>query len=176
MSKLFSLAAGAALILGATTGLSAQQTRTGSATITIPEVMVFEATNTAVTFNAPTASDFDAQLIAANASTVLSHRANVRHSVTIHADQAAFNASNPTPATGGGTINAARIKPAGDLSWSTNGTSFTALTTTPTKVVTQTAASGTLNTATVDYQLALSWSQDTPGQYVLPFRYVMFAD
>jgi hypothetical protein len=176
MNKFFAVAAGALLVTVAAADASAQQTRTGSATITIPEVLVFEANNTAVEFAAPTAADFDAQFKDASAATTLSHRANVRHSVTIQADQAAFEATNPTPATGGAAANAARTKPAGDLMWSTNGTSFNDLTTTAVKVVTQTAASGTAAQATVSYRVRLTWSQDTPGQYVLPFRYVMFAD
>lgn len=175
MSKTMSLVLGAALAAGITGNLNAQQTRTGSASITIPEVMVFDATNTAVTFAAPTVADFDATFKAASANTVLSHRANVRHSITIQADQASFSATNPDPATGG-SANAARIKPASDLLWSTNGTSFNALSTTAAKVVTQQGASGTATTGTVSYRIALGWSQDTPGQYVLPFRFVMFAD
>jgi hypothetical protein len=175
MRKLQALAIGAAIL--ATAGnASAQQTRTGSATITIPEVMVFEATNTDVQFSQPAVADYDAGYKAASQTSVLSHRANVRHSVTIQADQASFSATNPTPATGGAAANAARTKPAGDLLWSTNGTNFNALTTTAAKVVNQTSAGGTLATATVSYRVALAWNVDTPGEYVLPFRYVMFAD
>jgi hypothetical protein len=176
MKKTLTLAAAAVLVLGSSDLLSAQQTRTGSATIVIPEVLVFDATNTSVTFEASAAADYDAGYKAANASTVLSHRANVRHSITIQADQASFTATNPTPETGGGAVNTARTKPAGDLLWSTDGSSFNALSTTATKVVTQSAAGGTVNTGTVSYRVALSWAQDTPGQYILPFRYIMFAD
>jgi len=175
MKKLQALAIGAAIL--ATAGnASAQQTRTGSATITIPEVMVFEATNTAVQFNQPDVADYDTGYKAANQTTLLSHRANVRHSITIQADQANFTATNPVPATGGATANAARTKPAADLLWSTHASVFNALTTSAAKVVNATAAAGTVSTATVSYRVALAWSLDTPGQYVLPFRYVMFAD
>jgi hypothetical protein len=176
MKKTLTLAAATVLVLGSADLLSAQQTRTGSATITIPEVLVFDATNTSVTFAAPGTADYDAGFKAATASTVLSHRANVRHSLTIQADQASFTATNPSPETAGGAVNAARVKPAGDLLWSTDGASFTALSTTAAKVVTQTAAGGTVNTGTVSYRVALGWGQDTPGQYTLPFRYIMFAD
>jgi len=177
MKKILTLTATTALVMSASVTLSAQQTRTGSATITIPEVMVFEATNTAVTFDAPAIADFDAAFKAASATTVLTHRANVRHSITIAADQANFTATNPATATGGGTANVARAaKPASELLWSTNGTNFNGLSTTAEKVVNQTSAAASNATATVSYRVALAWSQDTPGQYVLPFRYIMFAD
>jgi len=177
MNKLvLSLAAAATLVVGSNVDVSAQQTRNGTATITIPEVMVFEATNTTVSFTAPTVADFDAQFKAASASTLLSHRANVRHSITILADQASFTATNPETATGGGAANVARVKPAADLLWSTDGSTFTALSTTAAKVVNQTAAGGTAANSTISYRVALAWAQDTPGAYVLPFRYIMFAD
>jgi hypothetical protein len=175
MKKLQAVAIGAALLAVAGSA-SAQQTRTGSASLTIPEVMVFEATNTDVQFSQPGVADYDAGYKAASQTSVLSHRANVRHSITIQADQANFTATNPVPETGGAAANVARTKPAADLLWSTNGTNFNALTTTAAKVVNQTSAAGTLATATVSYRVALAWNLDTPGQYVLPFRYVMFAD
>jgi hypothetical protein len=176
MNRILAAAAGAALLTIGAADLSAQQTRNGTATITIPEILVFEATNTSVTFAAPTAVDFDATYKAAAATTVLTHKANVRHSITIQADQPSFTATNPVPATEGGPVNQAATKPAADLLWSKNGTDFTGLTTIAATIVSKTAASGTAATQTISYRIALAWTQDTPGTYVLPFRYVMFAD
>jgi hypothetical protein len=138
---------------------------------------VFEATNLTVIFTAADAADFDAGFKAAEATTGLSYRANVRHSVTIKADQTNFTASNPTPtATGGGAANQAWSKPAADLLWSSDGTAFNALSTTAANIATQTAAGGTASTKTINYRVKLTWSQDTPGTYVMPFTYRMFAD
>jgi hypothetical protein len=179
MNRVLAVAAGAALLAAGSADLSAQATRNGTATITIPEVLAFDVTNPNVTIMAPAAADFDAGFRNAEATTVLTHRANVRHSITIKAEQANFTAQNPNPATlGENGVNAARAtKPATDLRWSTDGgASFTQLTTSEVKVVNQTVAGGTAATNTVSYRVALAWSQDSPGQYSLPFTFRMFAD
>lgn len=152
-------------------GAAAQTTVNGSSTITIPTVLYISATNPHVVFPTPAASDFDAGFIDATTSSVLTHKANVAHSVTVKALESTMTA------TGGKSgSNAARAaKPSSDLLWSADGKAFQGLTTTA-QAVRGAAGPGSYSDLQVDYRMALRYEDDTPGTYGLNFVYTIVAD
>ncbi len=149
----------------------AQTSVNGSSTISIGTVLYISAANTNVAFGAPTTGDFDVGFIDAPTATLLSHKANVRHSVTVKASSATMTA------TGGGTgADAARAaKPAADLLWSTDGSAFSGLSTSAAPVRSG-VSRGSYDDLAVWYRMALDYGEDTPGTYGLNFLYTIVAD
>ncbi|MFW5946971.1 MAG: hypothetical protein ACOCUW_00650 [Gemmatimonadota bacterium] len=144
--------------------LSAQdpavESRTATATITIPTLLHIDVTNTAVAFPQPSFDDFDVGHVdASSPASVIDTRGNVVHDVTIAADAATF--TGPWE------------KPADDLGWSLDGSSFTNLTTTEADVATGVAQGSNSNVATVSYRMALDQANDVPGDYSLDFTFTV---
>ncbi len=75
--------------------------------------------------------------------------------------------------------NAATTKPVGDLSWSTNGTTFTALSTTASNMVSTASAPGNAATASstvnLTYRIATTWTGTAPGTYRMPVTFTLTA-
>jgi hypothetical protein len=99
-----------------------------------------------------------------------------KHTLTIRANRAykiniKANASNFTHTPAGGA--SAYSKPAGDLSWSTNGTTFTALTTSDAQMNTGSPT----NSATVQmsYRTTYGITTDAPGGYSLGVTFTVVA-
>lgn len=163
------LAAGIAVVAAAPA--QAQTTVNASSTIPIGTVLYISATNTNVAFGAPAASDFDAGFIDATTTTRITHNANVRHSVTVAASSPTMTATS-----GKAGSDAARAdKPASDLKWSRDGSTFTGLTPTAAPVRSG-AARGSYSDLEVRYRMALDYEEDTPGTYGLNFVYTIVAD
>ena len=154
----------AALGLLTAGGAAAQTSADVTATITIPQVLFISVDNTSVTFNQPTAADFNAGSIAANNATVVTHRGNIVHDVDIQTA-----ATNMTAASGDPT----HVKPATDLQWSTDGSTWTGVSTTAAKVVDD-APRGSGN-VTVQYRMLLDYATDAPDTYSLTFTYTVIA-
>lgn len=141
-----------------------------TATITIPELLYVDIDVKSVPFAEPTLADWQAGSIAAPASTVttVSTRANVSHQVLIAADAELMDKD--------GVADVTTSKPASDLEWSTDGTTFSPLTTTGV-AVTPTLSRGVHATAgTVYYQMLLDESTDEPGIYSLGFTFTVLAN
>lgn len=171
MKNVTTLLAATGLLLFAAIPATAQTSVNGSASITIPTVLYISAANTSVGFTAPTADNFDAGYVNSTTTTAITHRANVRHSVTVAA------AAPTMTATGGaaGADAARAAKPAADLRWSTDGSTFSGLTTSA-AAVRSGVARGAYSDLAVNYRMALSYADDTPGTYGLNFIYTIVAD
>lgn len=145
---------------------SANQEENGSASITINEVLYLEVTNTSVSFQTPTETDFNTGSIAADGSgSVVSHRANVPHSVKLTSDTDVFGDSDPTDGID---------KPATHLQWSKdNGASWVGLSTTGEDVVTTAPRGAHNNAETLQYQMILDYATDAPDTYTLDFTYTI---
>lgn len=154
-------------VFGAT-GLAAQNTTAGAnASITIPELLHIDVSNTTVTFGTATLTNWDdGHIPASSAGSDVTTRANVVHDVTIEADAATMTTAD------GGT------KTAGDLQWSTDGTTFVSLSETAADVLTALAAgaNGGVARGTVTYRMLLSEETDEPGTYTLAFTYTVVAN
>ena len=149
----------------------AQTTVNGSSSITIGTVLYISAANTSVAFAAPTGTNFDAGYLNSTTTTAITHRGNVRHSITVAAGAATMTASG-----GGSGPDAARTtKPASDLRWSTDGSTYAGLSTSA-AAVRSAVARGAYSDLNVQYQMALSYADDTPGTYALNFVYTVAAD
>lgn len=159
---ILSLVALVALSAGA---LSAQNpavdSRTATATITIPTLLHIDVTNLAVDFPSPSFDDFDATYVDASSSaSVIDTRGNVLHDVTIAADAATFTGPY--------------AKNADDLEWSIDGgSSWSPLLTTENDVATGVSRGLNTNVATVSYRLMLDAANDIPGDYSLNFTYTV---
>lgn len=146
----------------AATEVEAQTTRPASAAITIPTVLYLEVTNPTITFPTPGAAEFDAGGVAATTTSVISARGNVDYHVQVLADAATMT-----------SVDGA-VKSAGDLLWSTDGTTFTPLATTAATVASDTRGRNDV-LATVEYEMALSYDSDVPDQYSLGVTYTIIA-
>ncbi len=152
----------------------AQVTVAASTSMTIGTVLSLNVTNTTVAFASPTNVQFNAGLEASSTTSSISAAGNVRHSVVIWTGAATMTGS------GGGAapdaVNAA--KAVSDFQWS-NGGAYTGLVASGSssnggKVINQ-HARGT-SSATINYQMLLSYATDTPGTYSLSFNYTVIAD
>jgi hypothetical protein len=144
-----------ALLLCAPAAASAQAQQPATVTVTVPSVLDLDVTGATITFPVPTEADLKAGVIGPTSTTALSHRANVRHSLTVHA-------SSPTMSFSGA---AATAKPVGDLEWSLDGTTWRPMTTSPAQVISS-AAPGRHDAArTISYRLRLNHATDAPGTY-----------
>ena len=157
----------AAAAMSVATGVEAQTTAAASASITIPTLLTIGVTNTTVAFAQPAFTDYDAGSIAAAATSVISTRGNLVHDVTVASNAAAF-----TWAGTGTDPN----KTAADLEWSTDGSTWTGLTTTATDVATALGRGQNANAATVSYRMLLDEANDIPGTYSLNFTYTVVAN
>ncbi|MFW6331392.1 MAG: hypothetical protein ACOC3J_06670 [Gemmatimonadota bacterium] len=159
------LAVVAAMVVSAG-ALSAQEavaSRGGTATITIPTLLHIDVTNLSVEFDAPSFTDFTAEMIEANSeASVIDTRGNVVHDVTIEAD--AENMAGPWS------------KPASHLEWSTDGSNWTGLSTSAADVVTGVARGSNATVASVLYRMVLDEEEDVPGTYTLDFTYTVIAN
>ena len=135
-----------------------------SATITIPQVLYLDVTNTSVAFEPVEASDFTSSgdgtaTVAANSGTsVVSHGGNVGHRVEISAATSSFTGPNSN-------------KDASDLEWST-GSGWSGLGTGGQDVVGPTGGPALGNTS-VDYRMLIDLTTDEPGSYNLDFTYTI---
>lgn len=135
-----------------------------TASITIPTILYIEVDNSAVTFDQPTEADFEVGEKAAQNQTVVIHRGNVPHSVTITAETPTFTASGSGWAA----------KPAEDLLWSIDGATWNSLTAADVKVVD--GAPVGRDQKTVSYKVKLDYANDTPDTYTIEFKYTIVAD
>lgn len=158
LTTLVAAAAGLALFLLTPRSTAAQTTASASATIDIPQVLYIEVTNTSVSFPQPTASDFNTGHVSAGVSSDLTYRGNVAHDVTISADNQYFSGGSGS-------------KPATDLQWSTDGSTWNGLTTSSSDVVTGASPGQHDSGQTVDYRMLLDYSTDSPATYTLDLTY-----
>ena len=156
-----------AVAMAGATGASAQ-TAAASASITIPELLSINVSNTTVGFDQPAFTDYDAGEILANtAASSIDTRGNVVHDVTIAANAAAFTYA------GTGTDP---VKPAADLQWSKDGSTWNALGTTAVDVLTALGRGSNTAAGTVSYKMLLDEASDIPGTYSLNFTYTVVAN
>lgn len=153
----------AVLALSATT--VAAQTVSGSAQVTIPQILAFSVTNTTMTLTA-TEADFTSGFVAPTTSSSVSTRGNVPHIVTLSADAAYFTDSDADPAND---------KPASDLEWALDGGTWNGLSTTDATVLSLGRGSH-MNVGTVDYRILLDLANDQPDTYGLSFTYTLTAN
>lgn len=145
------------------------QTASASASVTVPTVLSITVTNQNIAFPSATATDFTNGYVGTATSSSIDTKGNVVHDVTIQADAATF------------TYTGAETDPnkgASDLLWSSNGgTSWTALdNAAAVDVATALARGVNSGAATVDYRIALSLTNDVPGDYSLGFTYTVVAN
>ena len=141
-----------------------------TATLNVPTVLAIDVSSAAVNFTADDVT-MSAGYAPGDQTTVISHRGNVQHSVSVVADASTFTG------TGGGVTDPVRTdKPASDLEWSLDaGTSYSAFSTTAAVVHAGAARGAHVNDETVTYRVALSYD-DTPGTYTLGLTYTVAAD
>jgi len=156
------------------TSASAQTTAAATATATIGTSLALNVTNTAFSFGSLTSTDFDLGYKAAPTTSVISHRGNVRHTVSVASNAATFTGSNGTSTTD--PVRAS--KPSSDLLWSKDAfaTAGTGLATTASPVISQSARGRFNNAATVSYRFLVDYALDTPGDYALSVTYTIAAD
>lgn len=150
-------------------GASAQNTEVNAgASITIPQLLSIDVSNTAVTFAQPALADWNAGYIGnSSAASVVDTRGNVTHRVTISADAATMGYAGDEDDP---------LKPAGDLQWSNSGGSFAGLTTGGANVVSGLSRGSNTAAAEVSYRMLLSDAADVPGTYSLAFTFTVVAD
>lgn len=179
VKKPFALAAMGLMLFGATearaqvsadatcAALPCSATVTATASITIDNVLYIELNSGTIDFNNPTGADFQAGSIASTTTHTLTHSGNTTHDVEVQAATDLFNF------TGTGTPN----KPAGDLQYSLDaGATFSAIpAATGAADVLHAAAPAGSHSETIDYQLALNYS-DVPGDYNLDVNYTIVAN
>lgn len=158
MKKCLTLAS-AVLVLAPGRAL-AQQSVQVTVTIDIPQVLYIAVDNANVTFSSPSESDFNTGWTKAANQTTLTYSGNVPHVVTIAADVASFTGPY--------------AKAASDLEWSTDGSTWNPLSTSPVNVASS-AAPGR-STQVVQYRLILDYQKDAPGTYTLPITYSIVAN
>ncbi len=173
MKKLGMVLGLTALVAGSA---AAQTTVAASTSITVGTVLSLNVTNTTVAFASPTTTEFNAGKEASTTTSTVTSTGNVEHSVVI------WTAAATMTGSGGGAapdaVNAS--KAVSDFQWSTDGgTTFTGVVASSTsatggKVINK-HARGT-GSASVTYQMLLSYATDTPGTYALNFNYTIIAD
>lgn len=147
------------------TGAAAQTAAsTTSGTVDQSLFISLDAAGQTVTFANANATDFNAGYKQATAG-VLTHKGNVTHTVTVKADATTMTA---------GTTTARQDKPAGDVRWSTDGSTFNALSTTAANVALSAAAGE--YTKNLTYRMILGWALDKPGTYSLGVTYTIAAN
>jgi hypothetical protein len=157
----------AAVLFGAAGPASAQVN--GSASITVPSLMTLGVTNTTVTFADPDFAAFDAGYVTAtSAASAVTTRANVLHNVQVTA-----GAANMTYT---GSESPAPTKASSDLEWSTDGSTWTPLSTTAADVFGSSLSRGDAARGDVQYRMALDVANDLPGDYGLAFTYTIIAN
>lgn len=149
--------------LGAAGPAAAQTSESATASVSINQVLYLDVTNTNVTFSEPTASDFNSGEILSSVQSDITHRANIVHDVEVAADASNFSGGSGS-------------KPASDLHWSLDGSTWTPLSTTAADLVTGVAPGAYDNAETVSYKLLLDYSTDEPGSYSLGFTYTIVAN
>jgi hypothetical protein len=168
-----SLRAGAVtlgLLLAAPAMAQPQTSAAVTATLTVPTVLHIEVNSSVVNFTADDAA-MQAGFAAGDQQTTVTHRGNVQHTVSVAADAALFTGTG-----GGGGADPVRTdKPAADLSWSLDGTTFTPFSTTAAVVHGAAPRGAHVNDDDVSYRVALSYA-DTPGTYTLDLTYTVAAD
>lgn len=147
---------------GATDAVSQTATSSTGGTVDQSLYIALDAAGQTVTFANSGAADFNLGYKQVSAG-VLTHKGNVAHTVTVKAD-----ATTMTTSLGGRAD-----KPAGDMRWSTDGTTFTALSTTATNVALSAAAGE--YTKSLTYRLDLGWALDKPATYSLGVTYTIAA-
>lgn len=182
MHKLFGVLGVAAALAGSANAANAQSCSIASTqatvsctvgttvSMTMPSLMNLSLTSTSVALNTPMAvTDFDAAGLY-NVNTAgpnFQVKSNRSYRVQVAADAANFS---HTPVTGA----AAYGKPAGDVSWSTDASSFTALTSTPADIGSGTATA--LSPAKlVTYKTHYDITKDQPGAYSLGVTFTLVA-
>jgi hypothetical protein len=161
-----------ALLLAVPAMAQPSTTASVTATLNVQTVLHIGITGGNVDFT----GDFDAfqaGFATGSTTTSVSHRGNVRHSVTLAADASSFTASG-----GGSSPDAVRgAKPAADLEYRVAGSgTWVGASTTGADVVTQAARGAHNNGALVGYRIALAYADDTPGTYALGLTYTIAAD
>lgn len=142
-----------------------------TATLTVPTVLHIAVSGSSVTFTGDYAA-FEAGYAAGSGTTVVSHRGNVRHSVSL-----ASNAASFTGSAGSSTSDpVSTTKPASDLRYAVGTGTFSAISTTATEIHNQAARGSHINDETVSYRVALAYADDTPGTYTLGLTYTVAAD
>lgn len=163
------IAAAVLTVFGAQDAVS-QTTADANLSGTVQQTLAISLTNASVTFPAADAAAFDAGYTQVAGGT-LTHKGNVAHSVSI-----ATAATNMTAAEVDGNTGVARQdKPVGDVSVSTDGSNFTAVTSVTGAPVVPSAAAGE-HEKTLNYRMGLDWAQDTPGIYSLDVTYTIAAN
>jgi len=160
--KLTVTAFAAALIALGTGEAQAQSaSATAKATINIPTVLFLEIDDTEVTFPEIGVAEFEAGHVEADRTTTVTTKGNVPHKVTIAAEAPNFS---------GGSAPSAE-----NLTWSVDGSSFTALSTSETDLVTGLDRGVNDMAAEVSYRFELDWADPdaapTNGDATLDFTY-----
>ena len=161
--KKIAFAVAALAALGTTDAFAQTATASTSGTVEQSLYIALDAAGQSVTFENSTAADFNTghKQVAAG---VLTHKGNVAHTVTVKADAATMTAS----------VGGRADKPAGDVLWSTDASTFTALATTGGSVAASVAAGE--HTKDLTYRLALGWALDKPATYSLGVTYTIAAN
>lgn len=159
----------AAILVAFTAQDAVSQTADASLSGTVEQSLFISLDEVSVTFPNANAAAFEAGYTQIAGGT-LTYKGNVAHSVTVAADAATLSATE----LAGNTSVARTDKPAGDVSWSTDGTTFNAFSTTAASVVSGAAAGEA--TKALTYQMALDWASDSPGVYALDVTYTIAAD
>lgn len=161
--------AGAVALGHAATG-HAQATVNGNATITVPQVLYINVSNTNVTFQNPAAGDFNTGWIAADNTSSLEHAGNVAYDVTAKSATAFFDAADAANDN---------TKPDSDLELSLDGNTWTGLNTTDVLLLDAQGPGSSQGAAAdeVSYRVLLDYGVDAPdNQYSLDFVYTIAAD
>lgn len=164
--KKIAIAASLMFVFGAQEAIA----QTAGATVdgTVEQSLYINLNQTAVTFANANAAAFNDGYTQITGGT-LTHKGNVVHSVTLAAGAATMTG------TALDTLSTARAdKPAGDVKWSINGTTFTDASTTAAAVASSVAAGEYSKSLT--YRMALAWALDKPGKYSLGLTYTIAAN
>lgn len=137
-------------------------TVTNTVSASVPYVARLTLSQAATTLTAPSAADFGGTGVVDAAAINIDVKANSAYTITAAAATANF--SGPSGAT----------KPAGSLAFTTNASTYTALSTTGATVGTGAAATAS-TTYTIGYRTAYNWTVDAPGSYSLAVNYTLTA-
>jgi hypothetical protein len=137
-------------------------TVTNTVSATVPYVARLTLSQAATTLTAPAAADFGTTGVVDAAAITIDVKANSAYTLT--ASAATANFSGPSGSA----------KRAGTLAFTTNASTYTALSTTGGTVGTGSAATaGTV--FTIGYRTAYAWTVDAPGTYSLAVNYTLTA-
>ena len=139
--------------------LAAQVDETGTVTLEIPTVLYIDVPDPDIDFTGLTAADFASGSVAADNSVLLDYGSNVAHDLQLHL-------------TGDLSAGGGLTKPAGDLGWSLDGSTFTPMTTTPFSI--QSSGAGFTDDEQVFFNMGLSFT-DEPGTYTGTITYTVVA-